>query len=129
MWVYFLLALPLCKALVGKDGGWDCGLAMICSQEDSRRALSLRLLSKDIAHVARSGMELLGQMSLTRIGSELLLVPPEEPLDYASVIASQAYGISAPSERVISNASRMTSKPGQPELGNGLVDKMLAAQT
>lgn len=67
-------------------------------------------------------MESLGQMSLTRIGSELLLVPPEEPLDYA-------YGISAPSERVISNASRMTSKPGQPELGNGLVDKMLAAQT
>lgn len=82
-----------------------------------------------MAHVSRSGMESLGQMSLTRIGSELLLVPPEEPLDYASVIAFQAYGISAPSEGVISKASRMTSKPGQPELGNGLVNKILAAQT
>lgn len=94
---------------------------------------SERLLSKDIAsrmaHVVRLGMKSLGQMSLTRIGSELLLVPPEESLAYVSEIASLAHGISAPSKGVVSNASRMTSKPGQSELGNGLVDKMLATQT
>lgn len=117
--------------------GWQGGrLALWLSHYllpglQSYSSYSERLLSKDIAsqiaHVARLGMKSLGQMS-TRIVSELLLVPPE-PLAYVSVIASLAHGISAPSEGVVSNASRMTSKPGHPELGNGLMDKMLAAQT
>lgn len=66
---------------------------------------------------------------VTRIGSVPLLVPPEEPLAYASMITSLTHGISASGKGVASNASRKTSKPGQPALGNGLVDKMLAAQT